>query len=123
MRFVNAGVLTRKALNPNLSCGPSSPKGVFQNATFLERKHNLNANASVLGKAVFRTLRLALTVINRSVKEKKWSVVANSSALYKGQKLKIGKRGFQSRKTPISTFPRKGRFESKDPPCIEIGIF
>ena len=32
---------------------------------------------------------------------------------------KIGKRGFQGQKTPISQCPRKGRFESKNPhfPC------
>ena len=42
--------------------------------------------------------------------------VANPSALYRGQKPQNReKRGFRSRKTPISPHPRKGCFESKNP--------
>ena len=61
MRFVNASVLERKALNRNLSWG--FPLGNLLNKTrvskhrVLERKRRPNANASVLGTQRFRTLR------------------------------------------------------------------
>ena len=61
MRFLNASVLERKALNRNLSLGfPLGnllPKTRVLKHRVLERKRRPNANASVLGTQRFRTLR------------------------------------------------------------------
>ena len=61
MRFLNASVLERKALNRNLSWGfPFGnllPKTRVLKHRVLERKRRPNANASVLGTQRFRTLR------------------------------------------------------------------
>ena len=60
MRFLNASVLERKALNRNLSwCFPLGnllPKTRVLKHRVLERKRRLNANASILGTQRFRTL-------------------------------------------------------------------
>ena len=62
MRFLNASVLERKALNRNLSwgfpLGNLLPKTRVLKHRVLERKRRPNANASVLGTLRFRTLRL-----------------------------------------------------------------
>ena len=62
MRFLNASVLERKALNRNLSwgfpLGNLLPKTRVLKHRVLERKRRPNANASVLGTQRFRTLRL-----------------------------------------------------------------
>ena len=42
------------------------------------------------------------------------SPLANPSALYRGQHQRIGKRGFQSRRSPIVSPHREGHFESKE---------
>ena len=61
MRFLNASVLERKALNRNLSwgfpLGNLRPKTRVLKHRVLERKRRPNANASVLGTQRFRTLR------------------------------------------------------------------
>ena len=60
MRFLNASVLERKALNRNLSWGfplGNLPKTRVLKHRVLERKRRPNANASVLGTQRFRTLR------------------------------------------------------------------
>ena len=61
MRFWNASVLERKALNRNLSwgfpLGNLLPKTRVLKHRVLERKRRPNANASVLGTQRFRTLR------------------------------------------------------------------
>ena len=61
MRFLNASVLERKALNRNLSwgfpLGNLLPKTRVLKHRVLERKRRPNANASVLGTQRFRTLR------------------------------------------------------------------
>ena len=61
MRFLNASVLLRKALNRNLSwgfpLGNLLPKTRVLKHCVLERKRRPNANASVLGTQRFRTLR------------------------------------------------------------------
>ena len=60
MRFLNASVLERKALNRNLSWGSPLgnplPKTRVLKHRGLERKRRPNANASVLGTQRFRTL-------------------------------------------------------------------
>ena len=60
MRFLNASVLLRKALNRNLSwgfpLGNLLPKRHVLKHRVLERKRRPNANASVLGTQRFRTL-------------------------------------------------------------------
>ena len=60
MRFLNASVLERKALNRNLSwgflLGNLLPKTRVLKHRILERKRRTNANASVLGTQRFRTL-------------------------------------------------------------------
>ena len=60
MRFLNASVLERKALNRNLSwgfpLGNLLPKTRVLKHRVLERKRRPNANASVLGTQRFRTL-------------------------------------------------------------------
>ena len=60
MRFLNASVLPRKALNRNLSwgfpLGNLLPKVSVLKHCVLERKRRPNANASVLGTLRFRTL-------------------------------------------------------------------
>ena len=62
MRFLNASVLERKALNRNLSLGfplgSLLPKTRVLKHRVLERKRRPNANASVLGTQRFRTLRV-----------------------------------------------------------------
>ena len=62
MRFLNASVLERKALNRNLSwgfpLGNFLPKRRVLKHRVLERKRRPNANASVLGTQRFRTLSL-----------------------------------------------------------------
>ena len=62
MRFLNASVLLRKALNRNLSwgfpLGNLLPKTRVLKHRVLERKRRPNANASVLGTQRFRTLSL-----------------------------------------------------------------
>ena len=62
MRFLNASVLERKALNRNLSwgfpLGNLLPKTRVLKHRVLERKRRPNANASVLGTQRFRTLRV-----------------------------------------------------------------
>ena len=62
IRFLNASVLLRKALNRNLSwgfpLGNLLPKTRVLKHRVLERKRRPNANASVLGTQRFRTLRL-----------------------------------------------------------------
>ena len=62
MRFLNASVLERKALNRNLSwgfpLGNLLPKTRVLKHRVLERKRRPNANASVLGTQRFRTLRI-----------------------------------------------------------------
>ena len=59
MRFLNASVLERKALNRNLSwgfpLGNLLPKTRVLKHRVLERKRRPNANASVLGTQRFRT--------------------------------------------------------------------
>ena len=59
MRFLNASVLQRKALNRNLSwgfpLGNIPPKTRVLKHRVLERKRRPNANASVLGTQRFRT--------------------------------------------------------------------
>ena len=61
MRFLNASVLPRKALNRNLSwgfpLGNLLPKARVLKLRVLECKRRPNANASVLGTQRFRTLR------------------------------------------------------------------
>ena len=61
MRFFNASVLERKALNRNLSwgfpLGNLLPKTRVLKHRVLERKRRPNANASVLGTQRFSTLR------------------------------------------------------------------
>ena len=61
MRFLNASVLERKALNRNLSwgfpLGSLLPKTRVLKHRVLERNRRPNANASVLGTQRFRTLR------------------------------------------------------------------
>ena len=61
MRFLNASVLERKALNRNLywgfPLGTRLPKTRVLKHCVLERKRRQNANASVLGTQRFRTLR------------------------------------------------------------------
>ena len=61
MRFLNASVLLRKALNHNLSwgfpLGNLLPKTRVLKHRVLERERRPNANASVLGTQRFRTLR------------------------------------------------------------------
>ena len=63
MRFLNASVLERKALNRNLSwgfpLGNLLPKTRVLKHRVLERKRRPNTNASVLGTQRFRTLSLA----------------------------------------------------------------
>ena len=60
MRFLNASVLERKALNRNLSwgfpLGNLLPKTRVLKHRVLERKRRPNANASVLGTQRFKTL-------------------------------------------------------------------
>ena len=60
MRFLNASVLERKALNRNLSwgfpLGNLLPKTRVLKHRVLERKRRPNVNASVLGTQRFRTL-------------------------------------------------------------------
>ena len=63
MRFWDASVLPRKALNRNVSWGfplgnllPKTKTRVLERRV-LERKRRPNANASVLGTQRFRTLR------------------------------------------------------------------
>ena len=62
MRFLNASVLPRKALNRNLSwvfpLGNLLPETRVLKHRVLERKRRPNANASVLGTQRFRTLSL-----------------------------------------------------------------
>ena len=65
MRFLNASVLERKALNRNLSwgfpLGNLLPKTRVLKHRVLERKRRPNANASVLGTQRFRTLSPKVT--------------------------------------------------------------
>ena len=60
MRFSNASVLERKALNRNLfggfPLGNLLPKTRVFKHRVLERKRRPNANASILGTQRFRTL-------------------------------------------------------------------
>ena len=66
MRFLNASVLPRKALNRNLSwgfpLGNLLPKTRVLKHRVLERKRRPNANASVLGAQRFRTLRFPVAL-------------------------------------------------------------
>ena len=67
MRFLNASVLERKALNRNLSWrfpfGNLLPKTRVLKHRVLERKRRPNANASVLGTQRFRTLSVRAKLI------------------------------------------------------------
>ena len=81
MRFLNASVLPRKALNRNLSwgfpLGKLLPKTRVSKHRVLEHKRRPNANASVLGTQRFRTLR------NKTLSEREghfWSNSQNSRA-------------------------------------------
>ena len=79
MRFLNASVLPRKALNRNLSwdfpLGNLLPKTRLLKHRVLERKRRPNANASALGTQRFRTLRFALRK-HKNMTHGKWLLQA-----------------------------------------------
>ena len=81
MRFLNASVLERKALNRILSwgfpLGNLLPKTRVLKHRVLERKRRLNANASVLGTQRFRTLSFCSKDLQNLLKnrgERNWAI-------------------------------------------------